>query len=222
MARRRKTGNDPTLDPTVEKVVKQIRRAEHAYHDSWRSEVDKRHDEYHAIVDVPDDVPEWQSQIFQPHLIPIIEGMIASMVEPNPRLVVRPRPRPSETPEEAIAAPGRRGDRGGGGQLRAGAGPLPHEAAALHAAGHDHRADRRQVLLGGEASKKVWTREFYEEEEYDEEARPARRCAPTPTSSPRRRSRTTRPSRCSTCATSSGPPTAVTSSRPTGWLIAST
>ena len=50
---------------------------------------------------MPKDVPDWQSQIFQPHLIPIIEGMIASMVEPQPKLIVRPRPRPLETPEEA-------------------------------------------------------------------------------------------------------------------------
>ena len=82
-------------------MVKQITRAEQAYHDNWRTECDKRHDEYHAVVEVPKDVPDWQSQIFQPHLIPIIEGMIASMVEPNPRLIVRPRPRPLETPEEA-------------------------------------------------------------------------------------------------------------------------
>src|SRR5262245_13220279 len=101
MARRRRSANDPTLDPTVEKVVKQIRRAEQAYHDNWREECDKRHDEYHAKVDVPKDTPDWQSQIFQPHMIPIIEGMIASMTEPQPRLVVRPRPRPGETPEEA-------------------------------------------------------------------------------------------------------------------------
>ena len=155
------------LDPTVEKVVKQIRRAEQGYHDNWCSEVDKRHDEYHAVVELPDDVPDWQSQVFQPHMIPIIEGMIASMVEPNPKLVVRPRPRPRETPEEAEA-------RGDVAEVA--------EIAVNYAMEQDRfrlkqRPFLQQDMITGltvgkysweEREKKIWTREFYEEEEYDE------------------------------------------------------
>jgi hypothetical protein len=171
MARRRKSANDPVLDPTVEKVVKQITRAEQAYHDNWRTECDKRHDEYHAVVEVPKDVPDWQSQIFQPHLIPIIEGMIASMVEPNPKLIVRPRPRPLETPEEAQA----RGDAA-----------AIAEVAVNYAMEQDRfrmkqRPYMAQDMITGltvgkyswdERQKKVWTRAFHEEEEYDEDGLP--------------------------------------------------
>ena len=146
-----------------------IRRAEHAYHDAWRSECDKRHDEYHAIVDVPEDVPDWQSQIFQPHLIPIIEGMIASMVEPNPRLVVRPRPAPA-------------GDARGG-EARADAAEIA-AVAVNYALEQDRfrmkqRPFMQQDMITGltvgkyswdERKKKVWTREFHEEEEYDDES----------------------------------------------------
>jgi hypothetical protein len=170
MARRRRSANDPTLDPTVEKVVKLIRRAEQAYHDNWCSTVDKRHDEYHAIVDVPDDTPDWQSQIFQPHLIPVIEGMIASMVEPQPKLVVRPRPRPAETPEEAEA--------------RSTASEVA-EVAVNYALEQDRfrmkqRPFMQQDMITGltvgkysweERIKKVWTRDFYDDIEEDEDGK---------------------------------------------------
>ena len=146
-----------------------IKRAEEAYHTNWEAECDKRHDEYHAIVDIPDDVPDWQSKIFQPHLIPIIEGMIASMVEPNPRLVVRPRPRPQETPAEAEA--------------RADAAEIASVAVNYALEQDRFRMKQRpfmhQDMITGltvgkyswdERQKKVWTREFHEEEEYDDES----------------------------------------------------
>jgi hypothetical protein len=169
VARRRRSSEKTTpLDPQVEKVVKLIKRAEEAYHTTWETEVDQRHDEYHAIVTVSDDQPEWQSKIFQPHLIPIIEGMIASMVEPNPKLIVRPRPRPRETPDEAMA----RTDTAD-----------VAEVAVNYALEQDRfrmkqRPYMQQDMITGltvgkysweEINKKVWTREFHEEEEYDDE-----------------------------------------------------
>jgi hypothetical protein len=168
MARRRRSAETPKLDPTVEKVVKQIKRAEQAYHDNWRGECDKRHDEYHAVVDLPDDVPDWQSQIFQPHMIPIIEGMIASMVEPNPKLVVRPRPRPKETPDEA--------------EQRSDSAKIA-EVVVNYALEQDRfrlkqRPFMQQDMITGltvgkyswdERTKKVWSREFYDDIEEDED-----------------------------------------------------
>jgi hypothetical protein len=173
---RSRRSKDPTLDPTVDKVVRLIERAEQAYHDQWCDEVDKRHDEYHAVVDVPDDVPAWQSQIFQPHLVPIIEGMIASMVEPQPKLTVRPRPRPRETPQEASS--------------RADVAAVA-EVAVNYALEQDNfrmkqRPFMQQDMITGltagkyfwdEREKKVWSREFYEEDGYDEDGFPERQRA---------------------------------------------
>ena len=84
-------------DPKVESVVRAIERAEHAYHNQWSAECDQRHDDYHAVVEEDWDDGDWHSHIFPPHIVPIIEGMMASMVEAAPKLTVTPRPRPLES-----------------------------------------------------------------------------------------------------------------------------
>lgn len=104
MARARKPRTDSVpLDPAVEQLVDQIQRAEAAYHNQWSEECDKRWDDYHAIVEEDWDESDWHSHIFPPHLIPIVEGMIAAMVEPKPNLLVTPRPRPMESIEEVMS-----------------------------------------------------------------------------------------------------------------------
>ena len=126
-------------------------------------------------MEVPEGVPDWQSQIFQPHLIPIIEGMIASMVEPNPKLVVRPRPRPGETPDEA--------------ESRSDSSEIA-EVAVNYALEQDRfrmkqRPFMQQDMITGltvgkyswdERVKKVWTRDFYDdiEEDADGQLEPVR------------------------------------------------
>ena len=149
-----------------------ITRAENAYHDAWRGEIDKRHDEYQAVVQEVEDKKgdeDWHSKIFMPHMIPIIEGMIASMVEPNPRLIVRPRPRPRETPEEATE--------------RVDAAEIATVAVNYAMEQDRFRMKQRPYMLQDmitgltvgkysweEREKKVWTREFHDDEEYNEES----------------------------------------------------
>lgn len=99
MARTREKPKAKTEDPAVNSVVRAIERAEHAYHNSWSTECDRRHDDYHAVVEDDWDEDDWHSHIFPPHVVPIIEGMIAAMVEPSPMLLVQPRPRALDTME---------------------------------------------------------------------------------------------------------------------------
>ena len=97
---RTRTPKKEALDPAVESVVKAIERAEHSYHDAWARECDQRWDDYHAVIEEDWDDDDWHSHIFPPHLVPIIEGMIAAQVEASPMLTVTPRPRPLESIEE--------------------------------------------------------------------------------------------------------------------------
>jgi hypothetical protein len=97
---RRRQNPDEVLDPAVKLVKDNIEAAESAYHNNWASNVDQRWDDYHALFEEQqteeDDEENWQSKIYPPYLIPIVEGMIASMVEPNLKLLAKPRPRPGE------------------------------------------------------------------------------------------------------------------------------
>jgi hypothetical protein len=95
MARRRNKEKGE-LDPKVESVKKSIERAESAYHNKWSEECDARHDDFHAIVEEDWEEDDWHSHIFPPHIVPILEGMIAAMIEPSPHLTANPRPRPLE------------------------------------------------------------------------------------------------------------------------------
>jgi hypothetical protein len=165
-ARSKKAASDG--DPTVEKVVKQIERAEAAYHDSWARECDQRWDDYHAVVEEDWDEDDWHSHIFPPHLVPIVEGMIAAQVEQSPKLLVTPRPRPLESPEEVMA----RVDASGAAEVAVNW-ALDNDGFVLK-----QRPFIQQDMICGltaakyaweEQTQKTYTRSFYDSEEMDDD-----------------------------------------------------
>lgn len=156
------------LDPRVEEIVKQITRAEQAYHTEWQTEVTRRWDDYHAIVkqDWPDD--DWHSHVYEPHIVPVIEGMLAAHMEMQPHLLCTPRPRPLETMEQA--------------QARADSASVAEVAVNWALQNDDFVAKQRplihQDLVTGltagkffweERAQKVYERKFFDSEELDED-----------------------------------------------------
>jgi hypothetical protein len=112
-----------TLTYTQEKVsdaVSLVRRSvedcERIYHDRFLRKVEKRYLAYRGLTQKaePQRVEEtdmavqnaedaWRSEITTPYVLQTCEGMLATMLEPNPSFDVKPRPQPDEPIDEVVA-----------------------------------------------------------------------------------------------------------------------
>jgi len=89
------------LDTAVRLVVNAVERCERDYHDAFIEKVERRYASYRALSEQQSE--DWHSNVTTPYVLQTCEGMLATMLEPNPRFNVSPRPRPDETLEEVIA-----------------------------------------------------------------------------------------------------------------------
>jgi hypothetical protein len=92
----------------VQLVVKAVEDCERRYHDAFIERVEARYNAYRGLSEVQDesDIPpdeDWHSNITTPYVLQTCEGMLATMLEPNPRFNVQPRPKPDEPLDEVIA-----------------------------------------------------------------------------------------------------------------------
>jgi hypothetical protein len=83
-------------------VVQAINDCERRYHDVMVQRIERRYDAYRGLTDQlprgdqPQD-EDWHSNVTTPYVLQTCEGMIATMLEPNPRFNVQPRPKPDES-----------------------------------------------------------------------------------------------------------------------------
>ena len=83
-------------------VVRSVERCERDYHDEFVRKVEKRYLAYRGLVETQPDQEDWHSNITTPYVLQTCEGMLATMLEPQPRFDVQPRPRPDEPLMEVI------------------------------------------------------------------------------------------------------------------------
>jgi len=96
------------VSSAVELVVKNVRDCERRYHDAFVERVERRYNSYRGLAEPqggsqPPDDEDWHSQITTPYVLQTCEGMLATMLEPNPTFNVKPRPRPDEDLAEVLA-----------------------------------------------------------------------------------------------------------------------
>jgi hypothetical protein len=88
------------VDGDLELVVNAVNMCEQRYHDAFVDRVEARYNAYRGLSDAPPpDLPsdeDWHSNVTTPYVLQTCEGMLATMLEPNPRFNIQPRPRPDE------------------------------------------------------------------------------------------------------------------------------
>src|SRR5262245_65955311 len=84
-------------------VTKAITHAE-GFHTPWIEKVERRYRAYRGLPEKrKSNVPEWRSNLTTPYILQLIEGMLATMLDPSPTWDVQPRPSPGEPIEEILA-----------------------------------------------------------------------------------------------------------------------
>ena len=86
-------------------VRKAVEDCERRYHDDFIRRTERRYNSYRALAEeTPSSNEEdWHSQVTTPYVLQTCEGMLATMLEPNPRFDIRPRPRPDEPLQDVVA-----------------------------------------------------------------------------------------------------------------------
>lgn len=91
----------------VQLVVAAVTRCERDYHDAFVEKVEARYEAYRGLASDSGKSPppdeDWHSNVTTPYVLQTCEGMLATMLEPNPKFNVTPRPKPDESLEEVIA-----------------------------------------------------------------------------------------------------------------------
>jgi hypothetical protein len=109
----------PYSQEQVTDAVQLVRRAvedcERIYHDAFIRKVEKRYLAYRGLTQAASnaqngsdtgfqnpDGEDWRSEVTTPYVLQTCEGMLATMLEPNPRFDIKPRPKPDEPLDEVL------------------------------------------------------------------------------------------------------------------------
>jgi len=90
----------------LELVTTAVQQCEERYHDAFIDKVEARYNAYRGLSDAVSSAPDdedWHSNVTTPYVLQTCEGMLATMLEPNPRFNIQPRPRPDEPLESVLA-----------------------------------------------------------------------------------------------------------------------
>lgn len=63
------------------------------HHKVFAEKCDKRYRAYRGIVETKSDANDWRSKVFPPYVLQIVETMISSVVDAQPSMRIRPRPK---------------------------------------------------------------------------------------------------------------------------------
>ena len=77
-------------------VVKAVESCERDWHDAFCAKVEQRYSAYRGIRQQAEGTAGWRSNVTAPYLLNIVEGMLATLVDPNPYMMVTPMPTPGE------------------------------------------------------------------------------------------------------------------------------
>jgi hypothetical protein len=73
------------------------------FHKGWVEQIEKRYRAYRGIAEKRQDkTPGWRSKLTTPYILQVVEGMLATMLEPKPVWDVQPKPLPGEPLEEIV------------------------------------------------------------------------------------------------------------------------
>ena len=98
--------DDSKQADAVRLVVKAVEDCERRYHDGFVDKVERRYNAYRGLAEgasTTANEEDWHSDVTTPYVLQTCEGMLATMLEPNPRFNVQPRPRPDEPLEEVVS-----------------------------------------------------------------------------------------------------------------------
>src|SRR5262245_14421128 len=87
----------------IDLVVKSTESCERDWHDAFCAKVEQRYMAYRGIRQQAEGTAGWRSNVTAPYLLNIVEGMLATLVDPNPYMMVTPQPIPGETLPEVMA-----------------------------------------------------------------------------------------------------------------------
>ena len=107
----RERGKQDAVDPyapaarvadALSLVILAIGQAEQ-FHTNFVDKVEQRYRAYRGIAEKRNEKKQgWRSDLTQPHILQVAEGMIASMVDPKPTWTVEPRPSPGTPLQELV------------------------------------------------------------------------------------------------------------------------
>lgn len=63
------------------------------HHDVFRQKIRRRYNAYRGILEKRSDAAQWTSKLHPPYILQVVETTVANIVDPNPRMRVRPRPK---------------------------------------------------------------------------------------------------------------------------------
>ena len=73
------------------------------FHTAWVDKVEARYRAYRGLAEKRQEKTQgWRSKLTTPYLLQLVEGMIATMLDPKPTWQVEPRPEPGEPVEEIL------------------------------------------------------------------------------------------------------------------------
>ena len=95
-------------------AARQFLEGTESYHAEIMRKVDRRSNAYHAILDIQREAAarlkdSWQSQLYPPYVMHIVDSTLASMVESNLRFKIRPRVTPAMGRDPELARKAREG-----------------------------------------------------------------------------------------------------------------
>ena len=94
---------DKPYPDELSKVLAAVEGVE-SFQTKWVSQVEKRYRAYRGIAEKRQkDTPSWRSNLTTPYLLQVVEGMLATMLEPEPSWDVKPRPMPGEPLQDILA-----------------------------------------------------------------------------------------------------------------------
>lgn len=102
---RRVSGYNPT--ESEQKVLSRVEKALsecRTWHNTFCQKVERRYDAWRGLQAGPETKKTWRSQVHQPMLINVIEGMISSMAEKTPYMGVKPRALPGAALDDILEA----------------------------------------------------------------------------------------------------------------------
>jgi hypothetical protein len=83
-------------------VTRAVEKAE-GFHTAWVDKIDQRYRAYRGIAEKrQQQTQNWRSNLTTPYLLQLVEGMIATMLDPKPTWNVDPRPDPGEPLQELL------------------------------------------------------------------------------------------------------------------------
>ena len=91
-------------DPAVELLNKRLDDTR-SYHQDFVNKCEQRYKSYRGVLERQKEEAQWTAKYHPPYILQMIEAMIAAILDPNPKVRVRPRPKIGENfTERTVAA----------------------------------------------------------------------------------------------------------------------